>query len=288
MDPGLSATEARYQARHLFRRGPAGLRARRWQGIDVDGHPAGGGFDPAGMAVTPAPGSAEHVLVAGIHQDHFAAVRGLPCVRLAQGHIGFRAVRIAQADASHHLVQIIPAGGKAVVKADHVENTLAGGLTPHGSHAFNAYTPLLSRGDRALKIWMTIQSLGTRRLAEVFEKNADQAEYLASLAQAHPDLELMAPVGLNIVCFRYRGRADEASLDRLNERILVNMQESGFCVVSPYRIRGRFALRVAISNHRTTRADLEALARRVGEEGARLQAAEAEEPAPSQLASPMP
>jgi glutamate/tyrosine decarboxylase-like PLP-dependent enzyme len=147
--------------------------------------------------------------------------------------------------------------------------TLDGGLTPHGSHPFNAFSPLLSRGDRALKIWMTLQALGTDRLAGIFEKNAAQAEHLAGLVKAHPDLELMNPVELNIVCFRYRGQAAESELDGINERILVELQESGFCVMSPFRLGGRFCLRVAIANHRTLRTDLEALVERVAGLGGR-------------------
>jgi len=149
-------------------------------------------------------------------------------------------------------------------------NTLDGGLTPHGSHGFNAYSPLLSRGDRALKIWMTFQTLGLDRCAAVFEKNAAQAEYLGERVARHPDLELMSPVALNIVCWRFRGGLDPGDLDRVNERILVDLQESGFCVMSSYRVRGQFCLRVAISNHRTLREDLEALVARVAEAGSRM------------------
>jgi glutamate/tyrosine decarboxylase-like PLP-dependent enzyme len=135
-------------------------------------------------------------------------------------------------------------------------STLEGGLTPHGSHAFNAFSPLLSRGDRALKIWMTFQALGTARLAGVFDKNVAQASHLGERVAGHPDLELMSPVALNIVCFRYRGRLAPAELDRTNERILVSLQESGFCVLSHNRIRGEFCLRVAISNPRTEGREL--------------------------------
>jgi aromatic-L-amino-acid decarboxylase len=79
-------------------------------------------------------------------------------------------------------------------------------------------------------------------------------------------------VGLNIVCFRYRGSlAEEFALDALNERILVGLQETGFCMMSPFRVEGRFCLRVAISNHRTRRADLEALVARVLECGRNLE-----------------
>ena len=145
-------------------------------------------------------------------------------------------------------------------------HTLEGGLTPHGSHAFNAYTPLLSRGDRALKIWMTFQALGVDRLAGVFQKNAAQAAHLADLVERDPRLELMSPVALNIVNFRFLGPDPDA----LNEKILVELQESGFCVMSPYRVGGAFCLRVAISNHRTVREDLDALVEQVVQAGLRI------------------
>lgn len=148
--------------------------------------------------------------------------------------------------------------------------SVEGGLLRHGSHAFNALTPLLSRPDRALKIWTTFRALGTRRIAETFERSVAQASYLAELVATRPELELLAPTRLNLVCFRYRGRpAEQArSLDELNERILIRLQESGFCVMSPFRIRGVFCLRVCLSNHRTRHADLRTLVRRVCEEGA--------------------
>lgn len=156
-----------------------------------------------------------------------------------------------------------------------------GGMLSHGTHSFNALTPLLSRPDRALKIWTTFQALGTRRIAQVFEQGVAQAAYLARLVDAQPELERLCEPRLNLLCFRFRGAAESAGtpgtpalapaeLDRLNEHILIRLQESGFCVISPFRARGRFCLRISISNHRTRRADLEALVRRVVEEGTRM------------------
>ena len=134
---------------------------------------------------------------------------------------------------------------------------LAGGMMPEGAHTFHAYTPLLSRADRALKIWMTFMTLGTDRIAAMMVEATEQARYLAELVTAEPKLELCAPVALNLACFRYRGSDD------LNQRIQVTLQESGFCVMSPYRIADRAVLRVCLSNHRTRRSDLEALVREV-------------------------
>ncbi|NTV73286.1 MAG: hypothetical protein HGA66_03655 [Holophaga sp.] len=151
--------------------------------------------------------------------------------------------------------------------------TVEGGMAAHGCHMFHQYSPLLSRGDRALKIWMTITALGLDRWASIFEKNAAQATFLGERVDAHPDLERLAPTGLNILCFRFRGGLeDEDRLDAINERILVELQETGFCMLSPNRVKGRCCLRVAISNHRTTRGDLEELVERVAGAGRRMMA----------------
>jgi aromatic-L-amino-acid decarboxylase len=76
-------------------------------------------------------------------------------------------------------------------------------------------------------------------------------------------------VSLNIVCFRFRaGDLDEAELTRLNEAIVAELQLDGIAAPSTTRIRGRLAIRVALTNHRTTMEDLGILVsavRRLGE-----------------------
>jgi aromatic-L-amino-acid/L-tryptophan decarboxylase len=142
------------------------------------------------------------------------------------------------------------------------------GLTRHGSPAFQDLGPGLSRADRALKVWMTFMALGAERVVRVFEANVAQARWLAERVAREPELELANAVDLNIVCFRYRARhTGGAAADGLQERIAAQLQASGFCVLSPYRIGGVPCLRVAISNHRTRRQDLEALVQRVLEHG---------------------
>ena len=83
-----------------------------------------------------------------------------------------------------------------------------------------------------------------------------------------------APVRLNIVCFRYvgGGAQDEARLEALNEEILLQLQESGVAILTSTRIHGRFALRAAITNHRSRREDFELVSTKVQEIGRRLDA----------------
>jgi len=126
----------------------------------------------------------------------------------------------------------------------------------------------LTRSFRALKVWMSFKTHGTKAIARVIEQNVEQARYCAKLIEAHPDLELIAPVPLNIVCFRCApADAPREILNRLNEEILVRVQESGLAVPSGTTISGVFALRVAITNHRSRREDFELLVNAVSEIG---------------------
>ena len=129
---------------------------------------------------------------------------------------------------------------------------------------FSEYGVQLSRSFRALKIWMALKADGFDKYARMIEQNVAQARHLSRLVDAHPRLELMAPTPLNVVNFRYwRSELGEAALDALNQRILVTLQESGFAVPSSTVLGGRFTIRCAIVNHRSTRADFDALANEV-------------------------
>ena len=122
------------------------------------------------------------------------------------------------------------------------------------------FGPELSRGFRALKVWFAIKQHGTRRFGQLIDQNCAQARYLAEQIGRERELELLAPVGLNIVCFRYRtnGLTDEV-LDDLNAELVQDLQESGIAAPSSTRLRGRLAVRVNITNHRSRRSDFDVL-----------------------------
>ena len=128
------------------------------------------------------------------------------------------------------------------------------------------FGPDLSRGFRALKVWFTFKVHGTRRIGRAIAHTCVLARHLARLIEGEPALELLAPVALNIVCFRYRC----AEPDRVNADIVVALQESGLCAPSSTQINGQFAIRAAIVNHRTRRADVELLVRATLDRGAAL------------------
>ena len=147
---------------------------------------------------------------------------------------------------------------------------LPGGVAV-GGYLFSDLGIDLSRGFRALKAWMSIKTYGFDRYARMVEKNVEQARYLASLVEANEDLELVAPVPLNVVCFRYvaPGLATD-QLDKVNENILVRLQEDGLAVPSGVRVGGKFALRVANVNHRSRKSDFDELVRDVVRIGGEL------------------
>ena len=119
----------------------------------------------------------------------------------------------------------------------------------------------LTRSFRALKLWMSLEVHGVDAYAELIARNMAQAEYLETLINASPHLELAAPRPTNVICFRYRnGALDGEALDALNRRIVVELQESGRHIVSGTVLDGRYAIRIAITNHRSRMEDFTALA----------------------------
>jgi len=159
-----------------------------------------------------------------------------------------------------------------------------------GEPWFCDFGPELSRGFRALKVWFALKEHGTRKLGQAIEENCRLARELGAQVGAHRDLELLAPVALNIVCFRFRqaGLAP-ADLDRLNTDIVADLQESGLAAPSTTRLGGRTAIRVNITNHRTRSADLTVLVDAILAIGRRRAAAgttdavQTEAPMPAQL-----
>jgi aromatic-L-amino-acid/L-tryptophan decarboxylase len=116
----------------------------------------------------------------------------------------------------------------------------------------------LSRGFKALKIWMALKQHGSAKFGRLIDQNIAQAAFLAGLIEAEPALELMAPVSINIVCFRHRHpEGTEDAHVALNTEIMLRIQESGLAVITDTKVHGAHCLRVAINNHRTRRADLE-------------------------------
>lgn len=130
------------------------------------------------------------------------------------------------------------------------------------------FGPELSRGFRALKVWAHLLEHGVEKLGAVISENCSQATYLGKRIEASDKFELLAPVTLNIICFRYVSELVN-DLNDLNREIVITLQERGIAVPSTTLLNGQLAIRVNITNHRTELQDLDLLleeAERIGDE----------------------
>jgi len=136
---------------------------------------------------------------------------------------------------------------------------------------FTDYGIQLSRSFRALKAWMSLKEHGIEKYGRLIQQNVDQARYLANLVESSPELEMLAPVPLNTVCFRFRAeQLDEPSMNRLNEELMIRLQEEGKVLISYTTLNGAYALRAGITNHRSRREDFDLLIQEVTRVGKQL------------------
>lgn len=129
-----------------------------------------------------------------------------------------------------------------------------------GTFWFSDYGIQLSRGFRALKVWMSLREHGIEKYGQVIAQNVAQTTYLAELVDATPELERLAPAPMNIVCFRYvvAGMDDEA-LNGFNKELLMRLHESGVALPTYTVLKGKYVIRVAHVNHRSRYEDFDLL-----------------------------
>ncbi len=173
-------------------------------------------------------------------------------------HVPFEAgaVLVRNAEAHRRTFSAIPE------YLEHTARGLAG-----GENWFNEYGPQLSRGFRALKVWLSFKEHGMRKFGRLIDQNIAQAQLLARTVRDHAELQMMAPVGLNIVCFRYCPSGGEEQdgadieidevLNQLNQELLIRLHESGVAAPSYTTLHGHYCLRAALANHRTRVEDLQ-------------------------------
>jgi len=118
----------------------------------------------------------------------------------------------------------------------------------------------LSRRFRALKLWLSLRYHGLKAFRAAIRSNLDLAQRLAEAVVHEPRLELLAPVELSAVCFRYRSSSmSTTDVNSYNERILRRVLERGRVYLSNATLAGAFALRACIVNHRTTARDVDSV-----------------------------
>jgi len=122
-----------------------------------------------------------------------------------------------------------------------------------------------TRGFRALKVWMTMQQFGLNGYRAAIDDNIALARYLADRVGSAPDMEIMAPPSLSVVCFRVveRSLSGEDALAALNRAILERLQLGGEAFLTSTELGGRFVLRACFVNYRSTREDVDRMLRAV-------------------------
>ena len=136
---------------------------------------------------------------------------------------------------------------------------------------FSNLAPEMSRRARAFVVWATLAAYGRSGYRSMVERHVELARRLAEHVAAEAELELLADVPLNVVCFRYRPPGvGEDELDELNRRLGEAVLEDGRVYFGTTVVGGKIAFRPAIVNWRTRREDVDAIVPTVLELGASL------------------
>lgn len=135
------------------------------------------------------------------------------------------------------------------------ERGLAGGLDSINNYGFE-----LSRSFKALKVWMSLKTVGIKKFAQSISENNEQAKYLGKKVSDHPLLSLTAPVSLSIVCFQFGDKSlSRDFINNLNKEIIIQLQEKGIASPSSTILNGKYCIRVCIVNHKTRKKDIDLL-----------------------------
>jgi aromatic-L-amino-acid/L-tryptophan decarboxylase len=220
-------------------------------------------------AIDPLPEIAEIAQRNGawLHVD--GAYGALAAIAVPQKFAGLALADSLSLDPHKWLYQPLDAGCLLYHAAGHARDTFThtGEYARSLSHdplegfAFFEESVELSRRFRALKLWLSLRFHGFEAFRDAIHQDLAHAQQLARLIVAQPELELMAPVELSAVCFRYRGtnQASDETLNRWNPAILKRLVERGRVYLSNASLVSRFCLRACVVNHRTTDADIDSV-----------------------------
>jgi len=133
-----------------------------------------------------------------------------------------------------------------------------------GENWFSEFGLQLSRRFRALKVWMSLKEHGSERFGRMITRNVDQAHYLGRLIKNHANLDLLAPIGMDIVCFRFNpGDKTLEELNAINKEIKLQLEEQAIALPGYTTLNNAYCIRCAISSHRVTNEDFDVLVKSV-------------------------
>lgn len=157
------------------------------------------------------------------------------------------------------------AGGALVKNPEHLRETfstipdyLKSDQTNGNRTDLMEYNLPLTKEFKALKVWMTLKAYGADRLRREIASDIEKAKYLTECIKENENLQLVAPVPLSIVCFRYNpGHMSEAALNDYNNRLVNKIEEDGRIFLTGTKINEKSALRTCFINHRTRKEDID-------------------------------
>jgi aromatic-L-amino-acid/L-tryptophan decarboxylase len=122
--------------------------------------------------------------------------------------------------------------------------------TPEDAFALSEYGPALGRRFRSLKLWAVLRCFGAEGLRAIQREHIRLAQLFAAWVEEDPAWELVAPQRFSLVVFRRHGSDEE------NEAIVERANASGEIFLSHTKLDGRYVLRLAVGNARTTEDDV--------------------------------
>lgn len=112
----------------------------------------------------------------------------------------------------------------------------------------------LGRRFRALKLWFVIRSYGVEGLRSIIEEHIRIGQWLKNEIEKETDFEILAPVPVNLVCFRYKpaGTIDEERLNKINSSLLEGLNRTGQLLLTQTKLNNKYTLRMVSGNNHTT------------------------------------
>lgn len=136
---------------------------------------------------------------------------------------------------------------------------------------FCDYGIQLTRGFRALKLWLSFKTFGVAAFREAIQRGIEMAELAEKTLREHGQFEILSPATLGLVAFRYVPKgASEEEINDINQRLVRAMIEDGYVFASSTTLRGKTALRLCTINPRSTEEDISSSIARIAELGSKL------------------
>lgn len=207
-------------------------------------------------SIDPVPAVAAACEEAGVwlHVDAAYAGSAAVCPELRDAFAGWE--RADSVVVNAHKWLLTPMGCSALWTRRPVDLRAAFSLVPEYLRvseevaSLSEYSPALGRQFRALKLWAVLRCYGRAGLQRAIRENVRLAQLFEGWVRDEPGWELMAPRPFSLVCFRRDGTDEE------NEALLERANATGELFISHTKLNGRYALRLAVGNARTTEADV--------------------------------